>query len=417
MKDKLKGNMKKMILIPLMLLTLISILAVSVNFITYEQKIVEGELSKTAYTVATLANQLCEGAYSMDDEGILLKGDFPVNKISDTFELLKKQTGLEYTFLYKQTRIATTLKNENGYMVNTLINNESWSRLENGLKASRKEQINDKTYYIYYTPIKENGILIGAVGVAKAVSEVSMIQIQELLPVLIIIMVLAIITIIIMIRYFSNIADSLGNLNDFINCVTNEKFNRRLSDQIYDRTDELGMMGRNITIVRNMLKDLLERDTLTELYNKRTGNNRLEAIKEKCTSNNAPYCIALGDIDHFKNINNTYGDDAGDAVLKEIALMLKKKMKCYGIIARWENDEFLLGFEDISCDKAKKILNDIINELHRTTIEYNGMVIDVTMTFGLAANKDAKSLKDLLNLAKERLNTGKTNGRNQVVME
>ena len=238
-----------------------------------------------------------------------------------------------------------------------------------------------------------------------------------MLPVLTIIIVLTVITIIIMIRYFSNIADSLGNLNDFIDCVTNEKFNRRLSDQIYDRTDELGMMGRNITIVRNMLKDLLERDSLTELYNKRTGSNRLEAIKEKCASNHTPYCIALGDIDHFKNINTTYGDDAGDAVLKEIALMLKKKMKSYGIIARWENDEFLLGFEDISCDKAKKILNDIINELHRTTIEYNGMVIDVTMTFGLAANNDAKSLKDLLNLAKERLNTGKNNGRNQVVME
>ena len=178
MKDKLKGNMKKMILIPLMLLTLISIMAVSVNFITYEQKIVEGELSKTAYTVATLINRLCEGSYVTDDEGILLKGDFPVNKISDTLELLKKQTGLDYTFLYKQTRIATTLKNENGYMVNTLINNESWSRLENGLKVDGKEQIDGKTYYIYYTPIKENGILIGAVGVAKAVSEVIMIQMQ-----------------------------------------------------------------------------------------------------------------------------------------------------------------------------------------------------------------------------------------------
>ena len=122
-------------------------------------------------------------------------------------------------------------------------------------------------------------------------------------------------------------------------------------------------------------------------------------------------------MDGLKTINDTYGHDAGDIVLKEIASIIKKKMKGQGFVARWGGEEFMLGFENKNKEKAKKVLDAIVTEIRNTTIDYNGTVIDVTMTFGLVAGNEAKTAEELFKIADNRLYIGKNNGRNQIVCE
>ena len=309
--------------------------------------------------------------------------------------------------------------NKEGYILGSTLNDSIWNQFRNGIEYDYENiVINDATYSSYYLPIKNSGnVLVGVIGVAKPSSDIRARQIKLLLPIVIAIVVLIVLTAFMILSYSKEITDCIQSIREFVNNIANEKFNKRLSDKIYSREDELGDIGRDITIMRNILRDMVEQDALTELYNKRTGNKRFEAIRHKCQNNEQPYALAIGDIDFFKKVNDNYGHDAGDAVLKEIASIIKKRMKGHGFVARWGGEEFMLGFENKNKEKARKVLESILNEIRKTTIEFNGMVIDVTMTFGLVSGNEERTTEALFKIADNRLYYGKEHGRNQIVVE
>lgn len=421
MQSKLRDKIKQIVIIPLIILGIISMTLICFQFISYNNMEIEKQMNSAASNTVFVLDQLYKGTYKAElnnGEEHLKKGDTQISDTTETLESLKTNTGYNYSIVYKNSRIATTIKDNDGYILGTPINAANWGMMENGIKSlTDKNKINNRTYNTYYIPIRENNTFVGVIEIAKETNNIYMAMIKVLAPIVIALIVLLAAVIIVITKYFLTIADHFNNINEFVQCIASEKYNKRISDTIYDRTDEIGEIGRNVTVIRNVLRDTMEKDATTDIYNKRTGSNRLKALENKCMSNNNPYCVAFANIDHFQTINQKYGVAAGDAVLKDIATMLKKKMKPYGIVARWENDEFMLGFENVNSSKANKVLNEIIKELHKVSIEYNGMVIDITMTFGLVENKEAKTLKDLITVASERLNFGKNNGRNQIVFE
>ena len=152
----------------------------------------------------------------------------------------------------------------------------------------------------------------------------------------------------------------------------------------------------------------------TELYNRRSGHKKLRQIFEKARSSRHSFALAIGDIDFFKKVNDTYGHECGDAVLKNVSALLKQHMWRRGFAARWGGEEFLLVFENVDLTEARKQLELLMDKIHELDTLYEGQHVKVTMTFGLVCESD-KDLHTILKEADEKLYIGKTNGRNQVV--
>ena len=125
--------------------------------------------------------------------------------------------------------------------------------------------------------------------------------------------------------------------------------------------------------------------------------------------------MAMGDIDFFKKVNDTYGHDAGDEVLKTVARVMKEKCRSTSVIARWGGEEFLIILPDCNGDNAFIAIERLRNEIQNTIINVDGQEIKVTMTFGLTEFGITSSIDGLIKEADEKLYHGKTNGRNQVV--
>ena len=423
MNNKIKSKMLLISILPLIMIGIICMCITTVSFITYSNKETQSQLTDTVKTLNSVFDYMYPGEYAIkkDSNGarILTKGEYVLNGRIELFDNLKEETGLDYTLFFDNTRVATTIQNKDGFIIGTKLGETIWGSLKSGAEYEyQRVTINNETYNSYYLPLKdEAGLIVGAISVAKPVSVLTDAKIKMLLPISGVIVLMLILSILLVISYAKDITDCIQLIRDFVNNIDNENFNKRLNDKIYQRDDELGEIGRDITVRRNILRDMIEQDGLTELYNKRTGNKRFEAIRTKCKSNKIPYSLAIGDIDFFKKVNDNYGHDAGDIVLKEIASLIKKKMKGQGFVARWGGEEFMLGFENKNKEKAKKVLDAIVTEIRNTTIDYNGTVIDVTMTFGLVAGNEAKTAEELFKIADNRLYIGKNNGRNQIVCE
>lgn len=151
---------------------------------------------------------------------------------------------------------------------------------------------------------------------------------------------------------------------------------------------------------RDYLSTVVNIDPLTGLYNRRI----LERIRN-CD-------IALMcDIDNFKEINDTYGHDVGDYVIKNIGNILRENTRINDYVCRLGGDEFFIGFTnceyDFIIDRIEKIKNEINRKIKLSN--YN-----VTISIGIAFNKDNESLIVLMKKADEALYISKNNGKNQV---
>ncbi|HHV97095.1 MAG TPA: GGDEF domain-containing protein [Clostridiaceae bacterium] len=126
----------------------------------------------------------------------------------------------------------------------------------------------------------------------------------------------------------------------------------------------------------------------------------------------------MADIDHFKNVNDTYGHYVGDRVIKKIGeVMTKYIRKDTDWIARYGGDEFLICLHDVDQKEAYKIVERLRKALESTLVEVEGESIKVTASFGLITVKNTK-LKpdDLIKMADDKLYQAKRQGRNRVVI-
>ncbi|MBO4338156.1 MAG: GGDEF domain-containing protein [Lachnospiraceae bacterium] len=154
-------------------------------------------------------------------------------------------------------------------------------------------------------------------------------------------------------------------------------------------------------------------DNLTGLFNRRGG---LEYIRKFLADNRFDnFSLCMCDIDFFKKVNDTWGHECGDLVLKEISSIFKKEMKGHDMPCRWGGEEFLLLFPGSNGDDAYNRLVDIRDKIKALVVHYEGHEIKITMTFGLTEYDFRKDIDDAIAEADERLYYGKNNGRDQVV--
>lgn len=167
----------------------------------------------------------------------------------------------------------------------------------------------------------------------------------------------------------------------------------------------------------NQLTELASIDFLTTLYNRRFFLERAEAAFAEAKRHKQHVSIAILDIDHFKHVNDTYGHNAGDRVLKEMSYSCKKFLRREDLIGRFGGEEFALLFTNTALADAKLVIDRLLIFVSQCKIQIDSTTaIQITFSAGVAEldfNTD-QSVNDTLNRADKMLYIAKKAGRNQV---
>jgi diguanylate cyclase (GGDEF)-like protein len=190
-----------------------------------------------------------------------------------------------------------------------------------------------------------------------------------------------------------------------------------LSKDLKAHNDKVVKMGSRIATLEQELAEVTQasrEDFLTKLYNKRALEEFMTQKEADYVRYGHSYCIAMFDLDHFKNVNDTYGHDAGDAVLKAFAQILKNQGRTNDIIGRFGGEEFLAILGDTDIEGAKTFANKVRQHVEKARFVYQEKRIDVSVSIGLALRTDYPSLRNTITGADERLYDAKKKGRNRV---
>jgi diguanylate cyclase (GGDEF)-like protein len=156
-------------------------------------------------------------------------------------------------------------------------------------------------------------------------------------------------------------------------------------------------------------------DALTNLLNRRGFMPLLESLmsEEKLSH----FCVAFCDIDNFKRINDSYGHDAGDEVLRHITGMIRKEM--HGCdICRWGGEEIVILMRDYDLAVAKEKMEYLSRNIEASPTVFFNKLIYTTITVGLVENRESfEQPDDIIRVADERMYYGKQHGKNIVVYE
>lgn len=163
------------------------------------------------------------------------------------------------------------------------------------------------------------------------------------------------------------------------------------------------------------LEQLASIDALTGLQNRRSMMQHLEKLAKNYKHAEIPFSIVIADIDHFKSVNDTYGHDTGDYVLKKLAEIFKDFMAERGHIARWGGEEFLFTFEGNNADYIFVELNNLKTLIKDTKFHFNDYDLNITLTFGLEEFDSGAGLLNVITKADQKLYIGKEQGRNRVI--
>ncbi len=172
--------------------------------------------------------------------------------------------------------------------------------------------------------------------------------------------------------------------------------------------------------LRDRLDESLEmsvRDALTGLFNRRYTVSRLRQALDGLRTNHEPVTTALIDIDHFKRINDTWGHNAGDQVLKEICARLSEQLRAIDIAGRYGGEEFLVVFSNTTARDACDAMERARLAVCATpvTLRETGDIINVTMSVGVAEAFLEDSVESLIERADTALYEAKRSGRNRVI--
>lgn len=184
---------------------------------------------------------------------------------------------------------------------------------------------------------------------------------------------------------------------------------------IYFTKDAFQMESR-LQDYNKELRQIASTDPLTKLWNRFRMLDHVNRCLRKYNCGEMQFIsVAIGDIDHFKLINDTYGHECGDEVLRKLAELFREYMEGIGSVARWGGEEFLFIFENMNGDDALTALSRLQLKINRLDIPYEDQVIHVTMTLGLTEYDSHISIDANIKQADDKLYKGKQGGRNCII--
>lgn len=165
---------------------------------------------------------------------------------------------------------------------------------------------------------------------------------------------------------------------------------------------------------KKRIEELSVTDKLTQLYN-RLKLDEIFAMKLATAGRyNTPFSVIIMDIDHFKNVNDTWGHQAGDDVLKEFAAIIKSNVRETDIVGRWGGEEFLILSSDTDLESATQLSQKLRELVSSFKFSFAG---HKTASFGVSSYHAGDDEKTMVKRADEALYNAKAGGRNRVETE
>jgi diguanylate cyclase (GGDEF)-like protein/PAS domain S-box-containing protein len=166
------------------------------------------------------------------------------------------------------------------------------------------------------------------------------------------------------------------------------------------------------------LRDFAEHDALTGIMNRRMTEDVLKKDIERASRYNKPLSLLMMDIDHFKRVNDTFGHDVGDLVLKHLTKISKSNLREVDSFGRWGGEEFVVLLPEIDLKGAHVVAEKLRKSIENTSLKINeDEKVSYTISIGgVAYSKSMKSWEAFFKLADNALYQAKEQGRNQVCM-
>ena len=217
----------------------------------------------------------------------------------------------------------------------------------------------------------------------------------------------------------------LGNRQDEIGILT-KHFNdmsRTINRQIHELNAHRELLEQEVQARTKELEeankklDLISRtDELTGLPNRRDMLRTIDNEIGRVARTRKSFCFIFIDIDHFKEVNDTYGHACGDEVLKAVSHSIRGMLRKYDVIARYGGEEFLTLLPETDLAGAAIVAERFRKKIENMTVEYGKLSIKVTITLGVAQFDSALGADKSIQMADKALYEGKESGRNRVVL-
>jgi diguanylate cyclase (GGDEF)-like protein len=168
-------------------------------------------------------------------------------------------------------------------------------------------------------------------------------------------------------------------------------------------------------VISKQYERLASTDQLTKLCNRRSVLMMMEKESSRISRNNESMSIILCDVDHFKQVNDQYGHNAGDKVLIRLGEIFTKTIREQDTVARWGGEEFLFLLPQTTAKNAEVLAHKVHNELTKESVHYEGTDIKITVSMGIAQMAANQDIHEVINQADKYLYEAKHAGRNQTM--
>ena len=181
--------------------------------------------------------------------------------------------------------------------------------------------------------------------------------------------------------------------------------------------EQAGLALANLRL-RESLRQQSIRDPLTGLYNRRYMNETMRHELSWAQRKNSNLALAIIDVDHFKQFNDSYGHDAGDYVLQGVATVLEEHVRQSDVVCRFGGEEFVVLLPGISHALAQERAGDLLAAIRNLELQHGGRPLgQITASLGLAFYPiHGNTPETLIEAADAALYQAKAAGRNQVVL-
>lgn len=209
---------------------------------------------------------------------------------------------------------------------------------------------------------------------------------------------------------------NLSHLVWQLNQVAKGDFSQRL-DFLGDFSETFNLMSEELEGQHLILNELARRDALTKLANRQYLDEYLAGLFDGDRESDADFSLMMIDLDYFKNVNDTYGHDAGDVVLESVARYLRQVFRSTDFLARYGGEEFIAILPHVPLAQAQTIAERALEYFAQHPIPVrDDVVLNVTVSIGITASTDEDVSADtVVKRSDEALYAAKENGRNCVV--
>ncbi len=213
-------------------------------------------------------------------------------------------------------------------------------------------------------------------------------------------------------------------LNNYIKVKVQEGYSKKFLNSIYIKSSiiitslvivilVIFVQLIKILKLKKELQKIAYRDTLTEIYNRLKLKDELKKLIKLSQRHSLPLSLIYFDIDNFKKVNDNYGHDKGDYVLKTLSKVTMKNLRDTDIFGRWGGEEFIIILPHTNKKEAKNVAQKIRQKIE----SYNFDGLHITISLGVSTLRLNETIDEFINRADKRLLKAKSSGKNIVIDE